>query len=463
LFLLRFPGPHVANVWAFLYQLTSVFSPSHAPTVVPKDVASLPRNATSFVLRMGHCPPRLDPIRVFLILRGSSAFLHTLIFTVNLVYQAETVGLSPLQLVLVGTTLEMSAFLFEAPTGILADVYSRRLSVIIGVALMGIGFVIEGSFPFFVAVLLNQVLWGLGYTFTSGATEAWLADEIGEEVAGPIFLRGSQIGQIAGLLAIPLSVALATVAIQLPIVLGGLLFIGLAVFLWLAMPETGFAPTPVEERSSWQQMIETAQSGVQMVRRRPLLQIIMAVSLVVGLYSEGYDRLWTPHLLENFTFPLLFGLQPIVWFGIIRAGSSLFSIAATEIAQRKRITERGGLLLGLMLALDGAMILALLLLAWAGNFWVALIALWLFSTARSTLGPLDSAWIVRHTSGKARATAISFASQLDAIGQVVGGPTVGWIGTVVSLPAALTVSALLISPILPLLAKGKRLEKESNK
>jgi DHA3 family tetracycline resistance protein-like MFS transporter len=154
---------------------------------------------------------RLDPTRIFLILRGGSAFFHTLIFTVNLVYQAETVGLSPLQLVLVGTTLEMSAFLFEAPTGILADVYSRRLSVIIGVALMGIGFVIEGSFPFFAAVLLNQVLWGLGYTFTSGATEAWLADEIGEEAAGPVFLRGSQIGQIASLLAIPLSVALATV------------------------------------------------------------------------------------------------------------------------------------------------------------------------------------------------------------------------------------------------------------
>ena len=404
---------------------------------------------------------RLDPIHLFLILRGGSAFFYTLIFTVNIVYQAETVGLSPLQLVLVGTTLEMSAFLFEAPTGILADVYSRRLSVIIGVALMGVGFIIEGSFPFFAAVLLNQVLWGLGYTFTSGATEAWLADEIGEEAAGPVFLRASQVSQMAGLVAIPLSVALATVAIQLPIVLGGLLFVGLAVFLWLAMPETGFTPTPTKERNSWQQMVETARSGVQIVRRRPILRVIMAISLVVGLYSEGYDRLWTPHLLDNFTFPLLFGLQPIVWFGIISAGSSLFSIAATEIAQRKRITETGGRLVGLMLALDGAMIIALLLLAWAGNFWVALLALWIFSTARSTLGPLDSAWIVRHTSGNARATAISFSSQLNAIGQVVGGPAVGWIGTVISLPVALTASALLMSPILPLLARGRRLEKES--
>jgi len=401
---------------------------------------------------------RLDPIRIFLILRGGTAFLHTLIFTVNMVYQAETVGLSPLQLVLVGTTLELSAFLFEAPTGILADVYSRRLSVIIGVALMGIGFMIEGLFPFFVAVLLNQVLWGLGYTFTSGATEAWLADEIGEDAAGPVFLRGSQVGQVAALLAIPLSVALASVAIQLPIVLGGLLFVGLAIFLWLTMPETGFTPTPPEDRNSWGQMVETARQGVQMVRSRPLLQVIMAISLVVGLYSEGYDRLWTPHLLENFTFPVLFGLQPIVWFGVIRAGSSLFSIVATEAARRQHITEAGGRIVTLMMALNGAMLLALILLAWAGNFWVALLALWIFSTARNILGPLDSAWIVRHTAGNARATAISFASQLNAIGQVAGGPAVGWIGTVVSLPAALSVSALLMSPILPLLVRGRRLE-----
>lgn len=405
---------------------------------------------------------RLDPIRIFLILRGGSAFLHTLIFTVNMVYQAETVGLSPLQLVLVGTTLELSAFLFETPTGILADLHSRRLSVIIGVALMGIGFMIEGLFPFFAAVLLNQVVWGLGYTFTSGATEAWLADEIGEEAAGPVFLRGSQVGQVAALLAIPLSVALASVAIQLPIVLGGLLFVGLAIFLWLTMPETGFVPTPVEDRNSWGQMVETARQGVQMVRTRPLLRVILAISLVVGLYSEGYDRLWTPHLLENFTFPILFGLQPIVWFGVIRAGSSLFSIMATEAARHQRITEAGGRIVTLMMGLNGAILLALLLLAWAGNFWVVLLALWIFSTARNILGPLDSAWIVRHTSGQARATAISFASQLNAIGQVAGGPAVGWIGTVVSLPVALTASALLMSPILPLLAQGKRLEQERN-
>ena len=56
---------------------------------------------------------------------------------------ATVVGLSPLQMVLVGTILEISAFVFEIPTGIVADLYSRRVSVIIGFALVGIGFSVQ--------------------------------------------------------------------------------------------------------------------------------------------------------------------------------------------------------------------------------------------------------------------------------------------------------------------------------
>ena len=130
------------------------------------------------------------------------ALLFSMIFTVDAVYQVSMVGLNALQLVLVGTTLEISAFVFEIPTGVVADVFSRRLSIIIGMFIMGLGFVVEGSFPFFVPILLAQVLWGLGYTFTSGATEAWIADEVGEERSGQAFLRAGQIGTIGSLIGI---------------------------------------------------------------------------------------------------------------------------------------------------------------------------------------------------------------------------------------------------------------------
>lgn len=94
-----------------------------------------------------------DPVPIYLLLAGGSEFLYTLVFTVNMIYQATVVGLSPLQLVLVGTTLEAVAFLGEVPTGIVADLYSRRRSIIIGLALIGAGFTLEGSIPSFAAVL----------------------------------------------------------------------------------------------------------------------------------------------------------------------------------------------------------------------------------------------------------------------------------------------------------------------
>src|SRR5664279_6191056 len=137
-----------------------------------------------------------DSYRVYLILSGAAALFFSTIFTVNLVYQAQVVGLTPLQLVLVGTTLETVCFLFEIPTGIVADLYSRRLSVIIGLLLIGVGFTIEGSLPIFGAVLLSQVFWGIGATFTSGALDAWIVDEVGTERMGTVFVRGAQIGQI---------------------------------------------------------------------------------------------------------------------------------------------------------------------------------------------------------------------------------------------------------------------------
>jgi DHA3 family tetracycline resistance protein-like MFS transporter len=109
--------------------------------------------------------------RVYLVHRFAFTFAFMLAATLNMVWQAST-GLTPLELVLVGTVLEATAFLMEIPTGIVADVYSRRLSVIVGVVLYGVGWTIEGAIPAFWAFLLSQVLWGTGATFLSGAHAA---------------------------------------------------------------------------------------------------------------------------------------------------------------------------------------------------------------------------------------------------------------------------------------------------
>ena len=242
-----------------------------------------------------------DAYRIYLIMEGAAAFFFGLIFTVNMVYQVTVVELNPLQLVLVGTLLETVIFLFEVPTGIVADVYSRRLSVIIGLALIGLGFALEGLIPAFGAVLAAQVLWGLGATFTSGATQAWIADEIGEDRAGAAFMRAAQIGAIAGLAAIPISVTLASLNLRIPIVLGGALFVALAVGLSLVMPEDGFKPAPRATRSPWGPMRQTLRDSLRLIRGRGVLLTFLAISAVYGLYIEGFDRLWTAHFLDDFT------------------------------------------------------------------------------------------------------------------------------------------------------------------
>jgi MFS family permease len=75
---------------------------------------------------------------------GTQAFLFSMIFSVNMIYMVSTANLSPLQLVLVGTVLEGTIFIFEIPTGIVADVYSRRLSIVIGVLITGVSFLVMG-------------------------------------------------------------------------------------------------------------------------------------------------------------------------------------------------------------------------------------------------------------------------------------------------------------------------------
>src|SRR5512136_705424 len=187
---------------------------------------------------------KTNAYKFYLFIETASSLLYNLAFTAMSLYEIRVADLSPLQLVLVGTTLELSVLLFEVPTGVVADVYSRRLSILIGFVLIGLGFLLEGLLPFFLTILLAQVLWGLGYTFTSGATQAWLSDEIGEARANPAFLTAKRYdlyGNLAGILAGMFLGGFTS--ISTPILASGLGWILLAMLLPFLMSEQGFRPT----------------------------------------------------------------------------------------------------------------------------------------------------------------------------------------------------------------------------
>lgn len=398
---------------------------------------------------------RPDAYPVYLIYSGAWALFFSIIVTVNLVYQVETAGLTPLQLVLVGTTLEATTFLFEVPTGVVADVYSRRLSVVIGVVLFGLGFIVEGLFPVFAVILLAQVVWGVGYTFISGAGEAWIVDEVGEARAGHVLLRGSQAAMAGNLAGAPISVALASIALNVPIIAGGALYLLLALFLALRMPETAFHPTPCSRRGSWHTMAGTFLDGARLVRGRPLLLTILLVAAVLGAASEGFDRLNTAHFIDNIGLPSLGPLKPVVWFGVMSVAGSLLGIGGVSIMRRRLDTKNDAAVTRTLFALTAVRTLATLVFALAGSFSVALIAYWTGGVLRRVAYPINSAWLNHHIDSRLRATVLSMNGQADALGQIAGGPAIGVLGDL-SLRAAIAASGLLLLPALALYARAGR-------
>ncbi len=399
---------------------------------------------------------KLDASKVYLFIEFTASAFFSMMFVSMSLYEATVAGLSPMQLVLVGTALEVSAFVFEIPTGVVADAYSRRLSIIIGYLLMGAGFLVEGLFPAFLPILLAQVIWGLGYTFTSGATQAWITDEIGEEPANKLFLRATQVGLTASLFGMGAAALIGGSNVALPIIVGAIGVILIGVTLIFIMPETGFHPTPREDRNNWQHMGHTFNQGMKVVRSQPRLMNIVGVGLFFGLYSEGFDRLWVKHILDTFELPAIFGSNQVAFFSALRVAGSLLTILAMRFVE-KRVDTGSPLAIGRsMLAVTG--LISAALIGFALSPWLAL-TLGLYLTIyvfRNVAGPLQSAWVNQKLPSNVRATVHSMFSQVDAFGQMAGGPVVAVIARFASVIAALSTSGLLLTPALFLVRRANR-------
>ncbi len=392
---------------------------------------------------------RGDPYRVFLWLTFLSSALFSLAFSAMSLYEVSTARLNPLQLILVGTTLEASVFLFEIPTGIVADVYSRRLSILIGHALMGLGFMVEGLLPLFVPILLAQVLWGTGYTFTSGATQAWISDEIGEDKANRAFLTANRLDLTGSLVGLVIAIGLGAL---LPI--GGVIFASgagrlvLTLTLAFLMAETGFRPSRSVDRNTWQHLLGTFRKGAQIVRSRPDLLAILGVGVFYGLYSEGFDRLWVKHLLDWFSLPGYFAQNQVAFFSLLEAASMLLSIAANALLEKRLDPQRPQAIGRLMLGITAGIIAAMIAFAWAPWMGLALGIYLLITALRNVVSPLMNAWVNQHLDSQVRATVLSLVSQVDSLGQIAGGPAIGVLANAVSVPLAMSLSGTLLTPAL---------------
>ncbi|MDO3409303.1 MFS transporter [Saccharibacillus sp. CPCC 101409] len=394
-----------------------------------------------------------------------TALASSTIFTTYSIYYIAQLGLNPLQLVLVGTVLELTVLLFEGLTGVVADTYSRKWSVIIGMWIMGGAFAFEGCVVWFVAggsalpafgwLLISQMLYGIGWTFISGANTAWLVDETGEEAAGSVMMRSQRFSLLASLLGIGLSVGLSQLAPNLPFLAGGAMYLLLGLLLIRRMDETGFArpeheadkrPNPLRE------MAGTWMRGASFVRRSPLLLGLIVVTLLSGAASEGYDRLWPTLLLSGEGLPDA-GLSTAAWFGVIGASITLLGLVGVRLAERRLDLGSRRAVTTALLLLTALRAAAIAGFALAPDFGRALCALLLTGTASAVFAPVYSAWLNHNLEKRSRATVLSMVSQSDALGQTAGGPFVGWIGSRFSIRAALLASGVLLLPLLGVFAR----------
>jgi DHA3 family tetracycline resistance protein-like MFS transporter len=387
---------------------------------------------------------------------GLSFVLRMPTWVVMAVYLVQELHFSPLQLVLMGTAMEAAVFLFEIPTGVVADTYSRRLSLIVGYLGTGLAWLLVGVVSDAWLIIALWALWGFFYTFTSGAEQAWITDEVGMENVGTVFLRGARFGQAGAVVGLFLQVAVSVVSLRAGVILGGAFTIVCGLAAILLMPETGFRRRPRAERgSALAELRTTALAGVRYAWAAPVIVLLIGAELFMGASSEAFDRLKEAHFLRDVGLPAVGQLDPVVWFGIFWLAGMLLNIAA--IGSLIKRVERGSrqTIAQFLFAFTLMQLAAMLVFALTGSVWVAIGGLLGVFFARNMALPLWDTWLNQQiTDSSVRATVISLTGQSNAIGQAGGGPVLGGIGNVWGIRAALAAGALAIAPALAFYARA---------
>ena len=392
--------------------------------------------------------------RLYLILRF---FLAVPAWVVVALYLVQTAKLDPLQLVLMGTVMEAAVFLFEVPTGVLADLVSRRLSLGIGWLLQGGAWALVGATTDFGVILVAWVIWGIGATFESGAFQAWITDEVGPENVGRAFVRGTQAAYAGGLLGLLAGIGIATVDIRAAILGAGAITAAMGVVALTIMSETGFTPTGRQGRTRRRAMLETAGRGARLIRRVPALLLLVSATVFAGAATEGFDRLSEAHLLRDIGVPSFLGSDPLWWFAALAIAGMVIGLVVANLLVNRVESPNAARMARVLFLLSALEILSGLGFALAGMFALAVATLLAYGLARSLVYPVYMTWLNQSIDDPSvRATVNSIASQADAIGQTAGGPVIGAIGKAISLPAALVSSALFVTPALALFGRAVR-------
>ncbi|HZX07743.1 MFS transporter [Kribbella sp.] len=377
--------------------------------------------------------------QVFLRWTWLRAVLHNGWWLVTSVYLVVDAGLSPAELVLIGSVQSAFALVFEVPAGVIADTISRKWSLVISQVLMGTAMLATGLVTSFPALLATQVLWGISWTFASGSDVALITDELDDPGTVNLVLARAARVQLTGAATglVILGVLAWTTRRDVTIVIAGAGMTVLAVYVAVRFTEHNFVPT---RGRRWTASWNTFRGGVTLVRQNRGILLIFAATFLVNGASDAAGRLTQKRLLD---LGLPATPDPIIWFTALGVTGLALGAVVLRLATR-RISGAHAAGDYALAALAG--VVSMLLLAFAPGPAVGAIAVVLLNGIVTPLTRVISTiWVNARTTAGIRATTHSFLAQLEYLGEITCGLTVSTIAGLTTVPLALTACAVLFA------------------
>ncbi len=393
--------------------------------------------------------------RIYLTLMLGNTLAASFIWGINTIFLLDA-GLSNFEAFAANAFFTVGMVVFEIPTGVVADTIGRRVSYLAGtLTLMATTLLyvflwqVEGPFWAWAVV---SILLGLGFTFFSGAVEAWLVDALvatgftgsleavfgrGQIVTGIGMLTGSVIGGF---------VAQVT-SLGVPFVMRAAVLVIMFGFAFTAMKDIGFSPKKSSGTIKEMKLITSA--SVEYGWRVPSVKWLMLASpFTAGVSFYAFYAL-QPYLLELAGDPEAYGIAGIT-AALVAGAQILGGIAAPRIRGRFRL-RTSALLFAVAISS-----VTLLLIGLFDNFWavIFLVAIWglLFAAA----SPIRQSYLNGMIPSKQRATILSFDSMLGSTGGVVSQPVLGRSADVYGYGTSYLIGAAISSLALPFIYLSRR-------
>lgn len=389
-------------------------------------------------------------------LAGLYTLSAALIWGVNTLFLLDA-GLSFFEVFIANAAFSAGMVVFEVPTGVVADTLGRRTSFLISVTVLAattllyvaLAEVGAGIVPFAIV----SVGIGLGYTFYSGAMEAWLVDALNASgyrgLLDRVFARGQQVTGAAMLVGTVGGGLLGQIDLSLPYVVRTVLLIAVFGVAYVVMHDLGFEPRRVPRAELPAEMSRNARAGVEFGWKQRNLRLLMLTSAVqAGFFT------WAFYAAQPYLLDLL--ESDAIWVsGLVAAAIALSMMGGNQIVSFA--SHYCGRRTTLLIAAAAVQTTASIAIGLAGSFWVALAALLLVTASMGVISPVRSGYLHQVVPSEQRATVVSFDSMVSNAGGIGGQVGLGALGEARSVSSAFVVGGMATAAALPLLARLRRL------